>query len=175
MFELITADQLGLIAKGKIEAYFNKHPEYDELLRNLDQIITANALSLKRNDGLIFVFNDETREVDGLYALSKFVKQKTLPVEKIISRKKIPVYKKGHFGKEVIDHYDEEVEKVTEDKLSDDCEEIAMLGKFMVIYLKLCGYKITNVQYSSYFYDKNGNAHGGESDVQFLKCLTLDY
>lgn len=175
MFELITADQLGLIAKGKIEAYFNKHPEYDELLRNLDQIITANALSLKRNDGLIFVFNDETREIDGLYALSKFVKQKTLPVEKIISRKKIPVYKKGHFGKEVIDHYDEEVEKVTEDKLSDDCEEIALLGKFMVIYLKLCGYKITNVQYSRYFYDKNGNAHGGESDVQFLKCLTLDY
>lgn len=175
MFELITADQLNLIAKGKLEAYFNKHPEYDELLRNLDQIITANALSLKRNDGLIFVFNEESREVDGLYALSKFVKQKVLPVEKIINRKKIPVYKKGRFGKEVIDHYDEEVEKVTENKLQYDCEEIALLGKYIVIYLKLCGYKITAVQYSGYFYDEAGNAHGGDSNNTFLKSLVLDY
>ena len=174
MFELISAEQLNAYTFGKIENYFNKHPEYDELLRKLDKTITCNALLIKRTNGTLFVFNDERPEIDGEYALAKYVKPIVKPVEKITNRKQIPVYRKGHFGKDVIDHYDEEVTKEIVNQESYDMEEIEKLGKWIVIYLKYLGYKITDVEYTPYFYDANGNAKC-DHEHKFLKSLAIDH
>ena len=174
MFEIISAEQMNEFCRGKIENYFNNHPEYDELLRNIDRILTCNALMIKRTNGTLFVFNDERPEVDGQYALAKYVKPKIVPVEKITSRKQIPVYKKGRCGKEVIDHYDEEVTKEVVNEEHYDSDEIEKLGKYIVIYLKYLGYKITNVKYGSYFYDSDGHMKGG-GQHQFLESLAIDF
>lgn len=174
MFEIISAEQMNEFCRGKIENYFNNHPEYDELLRKLDKVLTCNALMIKRTNGTLFVFNDERPEVDGEYALAKFVKPKIVPVERITSRKQIPVYRKGRFGKDVIDHYDEEVTKETVNEEHYDSDEIEKLGKFIVIYLKYLGYKITNVKYGSYFYDSDGHIKGG-GHHEFLESLAIDF
>ena len=173
MFEIISAEQMNEFCRGKIENYFNNHPEYDELLRNLDRILTCNALLIKRTNGTLFVFNDERPDVDGEYALAKFVKSKVVPVEKI-NRKRIPVYKKGRFGKEVVDHFDEEVTKEVVNEEQYDSDEIEKLGKYIVIYLKYLGYKITDVKYGPYFYDSNGNMKGDHKH-QFLESLAIDF
>ena len=174
MFEIISAEQMNEFCRGKIENYFNNHPEYDELLRKLDKVLTCNALMIKRTNGTLFIFNDERPDVDGEYALAKFVKPKIVPVERITNRKRIPVYKKGRFGKEVVDHFDEEVTKEVVNEQQYDSDEIEKLGKFIVIYLKYLGYKITNAKYGPYFYDSDGHMKGG-GHHEFLESLAIDF
>ena len=78
------------------------------------------------------------------------------------------------FGKEVVDHFDEEVTKEVVNEEQYDSDEIEKLGKYIVIYLKYLGYKITDVKYGPYFYDSNGNMKGDHKH-QFLESLAIDF
>lgn len=140
MFDFITATDVINQTRAMVENYFNKHPEYDLLLKNIDKAIQSNSMRLLRLDnGLQIAFDDEESED---FYLQDYVKLQTVPVEEVKKERK-PVYKTSFTGKQVIDYY-EEVEVHTQKTITEvDEDEVVLLGKYIVALFKLNGFACT--------------------------------
>lgn len=137
MFDFCTATDIRNNAWSIVEKFFNDHPEYNLLLKNLDAAITRCACKLIRSDNGLSVKFDEGEDDD--FNLESYVKLKKVPVEKKW-KERVPVYVKDRKGKDKLDHYEEaDVVQKTEEMIVPE-EDVIELGKMIVILLKLQGF-----------------------------------
>ena len=137
MFDFCNATDIRNNAWSIVDKFFNDHPEYTQLLKNLDRGITRSACKLIRSPkGLSIDFSNED---DDDFYLAGYVNMKTIPVEKIRTERN-PIYVTDKKGRQRIDHYEEVkiVEKSTETQIPE--EDVIELGKMIVILLKLKGF-----------------------------------
>lgn len=127
MFDFCTATDIRNNAWSTVDKFFNDHPEYTQLLRNIDAGITRSACRLIRSTkGLSINFDAENE--DDFY------------LEGYVNMKKVPVYVKDRKGKDKLDHYEEvNVVQKTEENIVPE-EDVIELGKMIVILLKLKGF-----------------------------------
>jgi hypothetical protein len=137
MFDFCTATDIRNNAWSIVEKFFNDHPEYNLLLKNLDAGITRSACRMIRSpNGLTVRFNAE--DEDDFY-LAGYVNMKKVPVEKKW-KERTPVFVKDRKGRDKLDHYDEvDVVQKTEENIVPE-EDVIELGKMIVILLKLKGF-----------------------------------
>lgn len=137
MFDFCTATDIRNNAWSIVEKFFNDHPEYNTLLKELDAAITRSACKMIRSpNGLTVNFDNESE--DDFY-LEGYVNMKKIPVEKKW-KERVPVYSKDRKGKDKLDHYEEvDVVQKTEENIVPE-EDVIELGKMIVILLKLKGF-----------------------------------
>ena len=140
MFDFCTATDIRNNAWSTVEKFFNDHPEYTQLLKNLDEGITRSACKMVRSpNGLTVNFDNENE--DDFY-LEGFVNMKKVPVEKKW-KERVPIYVKDRKGKDKLDHYEEvDVVQKTEETIVPE-EDVVELGKMIVTLLKLKGFDCT--------------------------------
>lgn len=137
MFDFCTATDIRNNAWSIVDKFFNDHPEYNLLLKNLDAGITRSAVKLVRSDNGLTIRFDEENDDD--FYLEGFVNMKKAPVEKKW-KERTPVYVKDRKGKDKLDHYEEvEVVQKSEEMIVPE-EEVIELGKMIVTLLKLKGF-----------------------------------
>lgn len=137
MFDFCTATDIRNNAWSIVDKFFNDHPEYTQLLKNIDAGITRCACKMIRSpNGLTIRFDNE--DEDDFYLVG-FVNMKKVPVEKKW-KERVPIYVKDRKGKDKIDHYEEaDVVQKTEENIVPE-EDVIDLGKMIVILLKLKGF-----------------------------------
>lgn len=137
MFDFCTATDIRNNAWSTVEKFFNDHPEYTQLLKNLDNCITRSACKMIRSpNGLNIAFDDEN---GGAFYLEGYVNMKKVPVEKKW-KERTPVFVKDKKGRDKLDHYDEvDVVQKTEETIVPE-EDVVELGKMIVTLLKLKGF-----------------------------------
>lgn len=137
MFDFCTATDIRNNAWSIVDKFFNDHPEYTQLLRNIDAGITRSACRLIRSTkGLSINFDNE--DEDNFY-LAGYVNMKKVPVEKKW-KERVPIYVKDRKGNDKLDHYEEvDVVQKTEESIVPE-EDVIELGKMIVILLKLKGF-----------------------------------
>lgn len=137
MFDFCTATDIRNNAWSIVDKFFNDHPEYNLLLKNLDAGITRSAVKLVRSyNGLTIRFDEEN---DDDFYLEGFVNMKKVPVEKKW-KERTPVYVKDKKGRDKLDHYEEvDVVQKTEENIVPE-EDVIELGKMIVTLLKLKGF-----------------------------------
>lgn len=67
MFDFCTAIDIRNNAWQKVDKFFSDHPEYNKLLKRLDEIITESACSLIRSDNGLSIDFDSGDENDDFY------------------------------------------------------------------------------------------------------------
>lgn len=140
MFDFCTATDIRNNAWSIVDKFFNSHPEYNLLLKNLEEGITRSACKMVRSpNGLTVNFDNENE--DDFY-LEGFVNMKKVPVEKKW-KERVPIYVKDRKGKDKLDHYEEvEVVQKSEEMIVPE-EEVIELGKMIVTLLKLKSFNCT--------------------------------
>ena len=140
MFDFCTATDIRNNAWSIVDKFFNSHPEYNLLLKNLEEGITRSACKMVRSpNGLTVNFDNENE--DDFY-LEGFVNMKKVPVEKKW-KEIVHIYVKDRKGKDKLDHYEEvDVVQKTDEMIVPE-EDIIELGKMIVTLLKLKGFDCT--------------------------------
>lgn len=137
MFDFCTATDIRNNAWSIVDKFFNDHPEYNLLLKNLDAGITRSAVMLVRSDNGLTIRFDEENDDD--FYLEGFVNMKKVPVEKKW-KERTPVYVKDKKGRDKLDHYEEvDVVQKTDEMIVPE-EDVIELGKMIVTLLKLKGF-----------------------------------